>query len=201
MLESIRRYRPRAASIGAVLLAALSPVAGAQSLSLSYGLDPSSASEAPKPAPFVNRCSGLTWAVTLAASCVADITTARVASAVASLRHEAAPPPAATADAAATRRVAVVGAYSADEASPRRYELPTLGSPSESRVIRATGGRDDYIGSARNVDLNLRFGSKYRMRQGDEGWEVYKYSDVTAENRLPSSGVKAVGVELLVPFQ
>ena len=57
------------------------------------------------------------------------------------------------------------------------------------------------FGAEKIVDLNLRFGSKYRMRNGDEGWEVYKYKDVTAENRLPSAGTKAVGVELLVPFQ
>jgi hypothetical protein len=38
------------------------------------------------------------------------------------------------------------------------------------------------------------------MRSGEEGWEVYKFSDVTSENRT-QSGMKNLGVELLFPFQ
>lgn len=194
MLTEIRQSVLLAAS--AAVAIALSAPAAAQSLSLSYNLDPVNASQLPKASPIVNRCTGLTWAATLATACIAELTAVRVVTAVAARRAEAAA--AEVIDDAAPRKA---GAYV--DAAPRRYELPTLGA-SESRVIRAAGSRDDSIGSARAVDFNFRFGSKYRMRNGDEGWETYKFNDATTESKLQQNnggGVRQVGVELLVPFQ
>ncbi|HEX2829098.1 MAG TPA: hypothetical protein VHP37_22305 [Burkholderiales bacterium] len=183
----------------AVTAFALSAPAAAQSLSLTYNLDPITASQLPKASPIVNRCTGLTWAATLATACIAELTAVRVITAVAAKRAEAAPPEAVD---DGGKPAGASGTYV--DGTPRRYELPTLGTPSESRVIRAAGGRDDYIGNARAVDLNFRFGPKYRMRSGDEGWEVYKFNDAATENKLQQSnggGVRQVGVELLVPFR
>lgn len=183
-----------------VLIAASAAPAAAQSLSMSYNLDPISAPQLPKASPIFNRCAGFTWAATLATSCIAEATAVRVISAVVARRAEGAASD--SAEAAPPTRVAdTAGTYT--DGAPRRYELPTLGNP-QTRVIRAAGGRDDYVGNARSVDVNLRFGSKYRMRSGDEGWEVYRFNDPTTESRLQQTnggGVKQVGVELLVPFQ
>ena len=146
----------------------------------------------------VNRCTGLTWAASLATSCIAELAAVRVVTAVAARRAEAGAAAESVDEAGAPRTSAT---YS--DAAPRRYELPTLATP-ESRVVRAAGGREEYIGSARAVDLNVRFGPKYRMRSGDEGWEVYKSNDAATENKLQQNnggGVRQVGVELLVPFQ
>jgi hypothetical protein len=96
------------------------------------------------------------------------------------------------------RRADASGSYSAADVAPRRNELPALGSSAEARVLRAAG-RDDSIGGPRGVDVNFRFGSKQRMKAAEEGWEAYRFSDVT-ENRQ-SNSMKNVGVELLVPFQ
>jgi hypothetical protein len=39
------------------------------------------------------------------------------------------------------------------------------------------------------------------LRSTEDGWDVTRFKDVTSENRTQSSGVKALGVELLFPFQ
>lgn len=199
MLAARRGFLFSAALCAAMLGAPAAP-AGAQSLALSYKLDPVSAPQSPNTFPAVNRCTGLTWVVSLAAVCIAEATAARLVSAVNALRAElhAGEEPA---DAGASRRVSVPGSYSAAEVAAPRYDLPVLGSPSEARVLRAAGGRDDYIANARSMDVNFRFGSKHRLRSAEEGWEVYRFSDVASENRLQSNSVKNIGVELLFPFQ
>ena len=187
-------------SAAALCAAALSSApAYAQSLSLSYQLDPVQAPHLPKAVVVGNRCSTFTWVASLAPACIAEATAARLLTAVNALRAEmhAVDGPH---ESGAPRRAVAQGAYTAEAVAPR-YDLPLLGSPSDSRVLRAAGGRDDYATSARNVDLNLRFGAKNRARGADEGWEVYRFSDVTSENRLPSNGMKSIGVELSVPFQ
>jgi hypothetical protein len=191
------RHSAVATAVAACTCALCAP-AIAQSLALSYKLDPVNAPVSVRPPPVVDRCSGLSWAAALAASCYAEAARAQVA---------LPPPPAVAAPeaneaAAAPRRPDVADSYSAAETpTPSSAELPALGSPADVRLLRAGGGRDAYIGNARAVDLNFRFGSRYRMRSGEEGWEVYKFSDVTSENRIPSNGAKSLGVELLFPFQ
>jgi hypothetical protein len=162
---------------------------------MSYKLDPVTAPASAKTLPIVHRCSGLSWAASLAAGCFAEA---------------AAPVPSPAQPAAATdakdvpvaqRRPVAADAYTASETQSSSYALPVLGSPADARMLRAAGGKDAYIGSAKAVDLNFRFGSKYRVRSGDEGWDVFKFSDVTSENRTQSTGMKNLGVELLFPFQ
>ena len=177
-------------------LALLSAPACAQSLALSYQLDPVHAPQLPKTGPIVNRCSALTWVASMAPACIAESTAARLVSAVNALRAEMHPGGDAS-ETATPRRVVATGAYSGADVAPPRYELPTLGSPSGSRVLRAAGGRDDYVGNARTVDLNVRFGSKNRSRGASDD----VVNDVASESRLPSNSVKNIGVELLVPFQ
>jgi hypothetical protein len=185
-----------AACSGALCLPAM-----AQSLSLSYKLDPVNAPATAKTPAIVGRCSGLSWAASLAAACFVDAG-ASAAVAAAPPPSPAAAAPEANEAAVSPRRPDVADTYSAaDTPTPSSFELPLLGSPPrDARLLRAAGGRDSYIGNARPVDLNFRFGSKYRMRSGEEGWEVYKFSDVTSENRT-QSGMKNLGVELLFPFQ
>jgi hypothetical protein len=177
-----------------VLLAVLAAPASSQSLSLSYGLDPAASTQAPKVSPgSFDRCWGLSWAAALAAACnAAQAFVQKVVTGIASHEVTAASAPAAP----VLRRVEAQGAYSAADAQPPRYELPQLGSP-EARVLRAGGDS----GAARGPDVNLRFGSRYRMRNGDEGWETYRFNDATTENRAQSSGMRNVGVELTFPFQ
>jgi hypothetical protein len=199
MLTDFRQTVLLVGSAAVAIALSVAPAA-AQSLSLTYNLDPVNAPQLPKASPIVNRCTGFTWAAALATSCIAEMTAVRVINAVAAKRAEGSA--AESAEQAAPRSPETAGAYA--DATPRRYELPTLGSPSESRLIRAAGGRDDFVGNARSVDLNLRIRSKYRMRSGDEGLEVYRFTDAPTENRLQQSnggGVRQVGVELLVPFQ
>jgi hypothetical protein len=195
MVTSLRRSCVAAAA--AACTGGLCAQAAAQSLSLSYKLDPVTVSASAKTPPIVHRCSGLSWAASLAAGCFAE------AAALAPLAS--APQPAATADtkelAVAQRRPVAADAYTASETQPSSFELPVLGSPADARLLRAAGGKDAYIGNAKAVDLNFRFGSKYRVRSGDEGWDLYKFSDVTSENRTQSSGMKNLGVEFLFPFQ
>jgi hypothetical protein len=191
MITSLRRSCVAAAAACAVLWCA---PALAQSLSLSYQLDPVNAPASPKSLPIVDRCSGLSWAASLAAACFVE------ASARAPLA--ATPPPAPvpeTKDLAAAPRKSGADSYTATETAASSFELPVLGSPADARLLRAAG-RDAY-GTAKAVDLNFRFGSKYRMRSGEEGWELYKFSDVTSENRTQSNGMRNLGVELLFPFQ
>jgi hypothetical protein len=177
-----------------VFLAALAAPAGAQSLSLSYGLDPAASTQAPKVSPgALDRCSGLSWAASLAAACnAAQAFVHTVVAGIASHEVAAAREP----GAAALRRVEAPGAYSAADAQSPRYELPQLGSSAEARVFRA-----GEPGGSRSPDVNLRFGSRYRMRNGDEGWETYRFNDVTTENRTQSNGMRNLGVELTFPFQ
>jgi hypothetical protein len=191
MITSLRRSCVAAAAACAVLWCA---PALAQSLSLSYQLDPVNAPASPRSLPIVDRCSGLSWAASLAAACFVE------ASARAPLATT--PPPAPvpeTKDLAAAPRKSGADSYTATETAASSFELPVLGSPADARLLRAAG-RDAY-GTGKAVDLNFRFGSKYRMRSGEEGWELYKFSDVTSENRTQSNGMRNLGVELLFPFQ
>lgn len=192
--------------IAAALVAAscvLAAGAAAQSLSLSYKLDPVNTVPAQRATLLFDRCAALTWAPSLAAACEMDV-----------IGRSFVPPPAPvqsdaggaardqTASAAARASELIERAPPAAAAAPG-YELPSLGSaPSDARVVRMAGGREPLSGPARSVDLNFRFGSKFRMKGNEEGWEVYKqYGDVTSENRTQSRDAKAVAVELLFPFQ
>ena len=80
-------------------------------------------------------------------------------------------------------------------------DLPTLGT-SAPRIIRSASGKEAPTGNARSPDLTFRVGSKGRPRGSDDsGWDIYKFTDTTYETHVQNNGHKAVGVELLVPFQ
>jgi hypothetical protein len=99
-----------------------------------------------------------------------------------------------------TRGEAAEAAVSAVEPGAAPPELPLLGSPGvDARLLRA-GAKEALTGSVRTVDLMFRFGSKYRLRSADDGWELYKFTDPAYESRLQNN-LKALGVELLFPFQ
>jgi len=79
-------------------------------------------------------------------------------------------------------------------------ELPDLGRASER--ARSGTGKDALIANSKAADLLLKVGSKLRGRSSEEGgWEWYRFSDTTYDNYVKSQGHKALGVELLVPFQ
>ena len=175
--------------------ACVAPAVCAQALSLTYNLDRAASAVAKRIGPVVHRCAGLNWAASLAAGCVqearAHADTAATPAPAQETRRDSAP--AARADAAES--------YSGNVESGATSALPNLRAAPADRVVRVMGGKDALTANARAVDFMFRFGTKYRMRSGDEGWEVYKFVDVTQENRLSASRLKNIGVELLVPFQ
>ena len=160
----------------------LAPSAGAQGLALDYKLNVNSESAQPR-AMSSNRCAGLNWLTSLGA-CGRDLLM-RISSAA---RTEAEGPSAA--DSPPTFEPALPNA-----------ELPNLGVPLAEPVLRSGGGKEALVGNSKAVDVLFRFGSKYRLRSADEGWEWYRFTDYAYENRRSNSLHKAVGVELLVPFQ
>jgi hypothetical protein len=174
--------------------------AGAQSLAMSYNLDPVSA-DAPQKAPsLVDRCAGLTWATSLAARCnsgpFALLPPAPPAASV-----EAVPAVAEATD-SAQRKADFAENVAAGGETFSGFSLPILGSAgTDARLLRAASANEVPAESGKTLDLLFRFASKYRLSNTEEGWAVTRFKDVTSENRTQASGVKAVGVELLFPFQ
>jgi hypothetical protein len=102
-----------------------------------------------------------------------------------------------------TQRVDSYGTSAASTASGStgQQEVPALGLPAtDPRMLRVGGGTEALTGNVRSVDLMFRFGSKYRLKGGDENSQLYKFTDVAYDSRLQNSA-KAVGLELLFPFQ
>ena len=186
----------------AALLAAaclMPAVSGAQSLSLSYKLESSKAASEPRTPPIVSRCSGLAWAAALVSGCAREL---RPAHDEASVAIAGTAGPGEYRREAVARRAETTEPASAARDSSATSDLPALGSPAyDGRLLRIAGGKDALTAAARSVDLMFRFGTKYRMRSGDTGLEVYKFLDVTQENRLQTGGLKNLAVELLFPFQ
>lgn len=183
-----------ALAVSSFVLAA-SPLYAQQSLSLSYKLDVRT--DTAPPVPAVNRCAGFQWASL--AGCGRDLLAKigplaeRAVKAVSLSRDGAI-----TADATGS-----TSAAPAENVAMRADELPTLGGGvPEQRYVRAAGGREALIGSSRTADLLLKFGSKHRLRSSEEGgWDWYRFNDTTYQTHLQNNGHKALGVELLVPFQ
>lgn len=174
----------------------------AQSLALSYGLNVKSDSTYGSVST-VDRCAGVRWSASLAPSCTFRLSSTSPFDA----KNGAVPKFRISEIDGATKGLPVVGGassaapYPSSESSPMIAELPLLGSPAaDTRLLRVAGGKEALTGNVKTIDLMFRFGSKYRLRSGDEGWELYKFSDLASGGRLESN-VKALGVELLVPFQ
>ena len=175
--------------------------AGAQSaLALTYQLNAVESPRSQAATPQIHRCAGLNWGTSLEASCD------RQALANAAVVSKPDPEPDAVHSQRANSSVVPARARSS-EGAPAAGEtsLPDLSIPSSDvRGARPAGVSEALTGNVKTVDLMFRFGSKYRRRTADDGWEVYKFSDAsydTRDSRTPSTGARAVAVELLVPFQ
>lgn len=190
---------PQRISHGAAALAvsssmlAASPLYAQQSLSLSYKLDVRT--ETAQPAPSVNRCAGFHW--TSLAGCGRDLL-AKIAPLAERAVRAVSPSADGAPDATGSTSAAPV-----ENVATRADDLPTLGGGAPAqRYVRAAGGREALLGSSRSADLQLKFGSKHRLRSSEEGgWDWYRFSDTTYQTHLQNNGHKALGVELLVPFQ
>lgn len=166
-------------------------------LSMTYqllGIKP----EAAKPAPIsANRCAALTWVSSIGA-CGRDLLakiaprTERTARAQDSEAEDSAG--VADSSVSAARRVAADPAVSRSHAVAT-VQLPTLGS-AEPRAVHAASGRDALLGSNRSADLLLRVGAKHRYSPNDE-----TFTDANYQAHVQNNAHKALGVELLVPFQ
>lgn len=175
--------------------------AGAQSsLALTYKLSAVESARSQVATPQIHRCAGLNWGTSLEASCD------RQALASAAVVSRPDPEPDAVHTQSANSGVLPARTRSS-EGTPATGEAPLPDLPVASadvRGARPAGGSEALTGNVKTVDLMFRFGSKYRMRSADEGWEVYKFSDAsydTRDSRTPSTGARAIAVELLVPFQ
>lgn len=151
-----------------------------------------------KPAPTsVNRCAALTWVASIGA-CGRDLLAKIVQSAERAPRPQASEDeestPAAGTSVSTERRVAADPAVLRPEVYAT-VELPTLGS-SEPRAVRAGHGGEALLGSNRSADLLLRVGSKHRFSAHDES-----FTDANYQAHMQNNAHKALGVELLVPFQ
>lgn len=181
----------------------LSAAASAQSLALSYALDLRFGS-VQHSASFFDRCAGVSAATLAAEACNvpgwALLTPgANRKDAVVATATERAPTP--SGDLATPRVDSSETSSASASASTAQQERPALGSaPPDPRMLRVAGGTEVLTGSARNVDLILRLGSKYRQKSGDENGQLYKFTDVAYESRLQNSA-KAVALELVFPFQ
>ena len=168
-------------------------------LALSYGLE--ARAETAKPAPSaVTRCTGVTWMAAINA-CGRELL-ARIAPVGEALTKAVV----SSSDVPPTGWM-VMGIAPA-EPSPARSDsadLPALGATGgtpEPRYVRSAGGREALIGSSRTADLLLRVGSRNRIRNNEEGgWDMYRFQDNGYQTHLQNNGHKALGVELLVPFQ
>lgn len=170
----------RTLSVGAALAASLfvaTSSAHAQ-LALSYKLDVR-AERGQQPEVSVNRCAGFNW-VTSIGACGREVLTR--------ITHSTRSEGLTTFEPATT---------------PAGGELPDLGAPERTpRFLRSGGGKEALLASSKTADLLLRFGSKFRLRNHEEGgWEYYRFTDTNYENHVKTRGHKAVGVELFVPFQ
>ena len=169
-------------SVSAALFATISCMAApgfAQSLALTYKLvdaRPDTTQQAPTA---MNRCAGFNWMISIGA-CGRELLT-RIAPAR-----------------------GTEGYYSAAtviESVATAPDLPSLGTSVAEPRVRSVGGREAVIGSTRSADVLLRLGSQYRLKGNEEGMNAYKFTDANYESHVQNNGHKAVGVELLVPFQ
>ena len=156
----------------AALLAALIASGPAAAQSLTLSYKLESRSEPPREAPApIGRCAGFNW-LTAIEACGRDLL-ARIVPP----RGEAQPAPSA------------------------QSEVPELGAAVPYNFPRSSGA---VVGNARAPapDVMLRLGSKARMRANEDGtWDQHRFTDMNYESYVRNNSLKAVGVELHVPFQ
>jgi len=174
----------------------------AQNLALTYQLEPKT-DLAPQAPRMIDRCFGSTWAASFGVGCGTPTADATVPLPGESEPLLSANKPAASTEvlpSEATGNQRRDSAESVGGPADAYSVLPVLRSPTpETGPVRIAGSKEALLGNSKTVDLMFRFGTKYRLRTGDEGWDVYKFSDAAYENRVQNNQ-KAVGVELLFPF-
>jgi hypothetical protein len=192
----------RQTSFAAVLFAScgLLPAVGwAQALALSYNLN-TTPHQAYPPVSLLDRCGGgLQWIMPLAGPCNIHPPSSTFAYHVSADSYSVGNTHQAVSK-VETRDSRNAVRRDSPEATAPAESLPLLGSTADTRFLRMAGGKDALTGNVKTVDLMFRFGPKYRVRSSEEGWEIYKFTDVVHENRI-TTNAKALGVELLFPFQ
>ena len=154
--------------------------AGAQSLGLSYDLEVRRDSVERVALPS-SQCSGLDWLNSFA-PCARDGDPVLLSPAE---ETTAAP-------AAGMRRVTVGPGGAAVPSAIPHQAFAGDGSP-DSRLRSPNG--------TRTPDVSLRFGSKNRPLLADEGRDGARFIDAPYESYVHSNAHKAIGLEVLVPFQ
>jgi hypothetical protein len=170
------RNKARIACSALIITAGWADVpAGAQSLALSYDLEVRRDTVERVALP-AYQCSGSDWLNSIA-SCASDGEVAAPSS----------PQETAAASVLRSRRVTVGGA---------RHEAPAA---IPHQTFQA--GEDVSDSRRRTADVSLRFGSKNRLLSPEETRDVPRFVDAPYESYVQSNGHKAIGLELLVPFQ
>jgi hypothetical protein len=148
--------------------------AGAESLALTYALDVRKDAVEHVALP-TRQCSGSDW-LNAIAPCARD-----GAAALSSAEKNA------SVTAISERRVTVGAAgYAAPAAIPHE----------------ALQAGDDALDSRRRTsDVSLRLGSKNRLVSAEERRDMPRFVDAPSESYVHSNAHKAIGLELLVPFQ
>jgi hypothetical protein len=96
------------------------------------------------------------------------------------------------------------GAAESGAESPLRIRRVTVGASGDATAAiphhALQAGEDALNARRRTADVSLRFGSKNRL-SSDETRDVPRSVDAPYESYLHSNAHKAIGLELLVPFQ
>jgi len=160
------------------------------------GIKAEAAPAAPAPA---NSCTAHNWMSSIGA-CGRDLVSKIAPRAEREVHAEALEPGVSTVAATGATADVPVTRAATESPAPRSEALAAIESPApgprEPGYVRSSG-RDPQAGSSRSPDLLLRIGSKHRFRGNEEAG----FSDTVYENHVQNNGHKAVGVELLVPFQ
>lgn len=161
-------------------------------LSMTYQLLGIKAETAKPAATSENRCAALTW-VTSIGACGRDLL-AKILPRTERIAHAPSGEDDASAAASDTRVATEPGLPRSDVVAT--MQLPTLVSAQQPRAARTPLMRDALLGSNRSADLLLRVGSKHRYSPSEES-----FTDANYQAHVQNNAHKALGVELLVPFQ
>ncbi|MGZ8155197.1 MAG: hypothetical protein ACXWUH_07235 [Burkholderiales bacterium] len=179
-----------AAALAASLCAWSASPAGAQSLALSYKLSNAESESTKQALIAINRCAGFNWIGSLGACGRELVQRILPGQPQDGARNEAEP--------------ARDAQYKGEEPAPvvvravppeESIKLPTLG------LLPERAGKDALSGNAKAVDVMFRFGSKYRFRSNEEGWEWHRFTEAGYDTRMQMNAHKAAGIELMVPLQ
>jgi hypothetical protein len=182
-----------AAALAASLCAWSASPAAAQSLALSYKLSNADAESTKQALIAINRCAGFNWIGSLGA-CGRELVQ-RILPGQPEEGGLKEAEPARDAQYKGEAPAPVVVRAAPPEES---IKLPTLGLHPQRAT---TAGKDALSGNAKSVDVMFRFGSKYRFRSNEEGWEWHRFTEAGYDTRMQMNAHKSAGIELMVPLQ